>query len=444
VSVFSPFFKSYRHNVSDRAAQYIQGLMQESPRKNCERMAEVVPQSDDQALQQFISDSKWDADAVMDAVALRAAEVLGNGPETVLILDECGIPKKGDESAGVGRQWLGSLGKVDNGQVGVFAALARGSRYALTHGCLFLPEHWATDPERCKKAKIPEEHRVHRSKDAMALDLVLRLKKLGVGFGWVVADAGYGRGPGFCLGLAEAGCRYVVDLHSDFRVYLSDPAPKVPRQQARGRMPERAKTRRTAKTVRDIAKTAGEAWLTRTLREGTQGDIQYQYHRKRVWIWQKGSKRAHEATLVVRRSLDGKEIKYALTNAPDSVSLRQIAHAQGQRYWIERAFQDAKQNCGMGDYQVRSWVGWHHHMALVMMAQLFGTEFRIQAPQEPVPLSSRDIEVLLSIYLPRRDVSPEEIMRALEKRHAQRAHAIDVHARKRVKTARKPKVELTE
>jgi len=442
--VFSPFFQSNRSDVSGRAAQYLQGLMQESPRKNCERMAEFVPGSDDQALQQFISDSKWESDSVMDAVAVRASEVLGNSQETVLVVDETGIAKKGEESAGVARQWLGSLGKVDNGQVGVFGALVRGDKYALTHGRLFLPEQWAADPERCAKARIPEEHRVHLSKEAMALELVLRMKKLGVVFGWVVADAGFGKGPGFCLGLAEAGCRYVVDLHSDFHVYVSDPAPRIPRRKSRGRRPERVRTRKKAKTVKGIAKLVGEAWHTKTLRIGTQGAIQYQYHREQVWIWQRGSKQSHEATLVIRRSMDGKEIKYSLTNAAQSESLLNIAKAQGQRYWIERAFQDAKRNCGMGDYQVRSWIGWHHHMALVLMAQLFTTEFRIQTPTEPVPLSARDIEVLLSIYLPRRDANPEEIMKALEKRHAQRANAIEVHARKKAKIKRKTKFVLTE
>lgn len=98
----------------------------------------------------------------------------------------------------------------------------------------------------------------------------------------------------------------------------------------------------------------------------------------------------------------------------------------------------------MGDYQVRSWIGWHHHMALVLMAQLFTTEFRIKTPTEPVPLSARDIEVLLSIYLPRRDTSPEEIMKALEKRHWQRAHAAEVHARNKAKNGRKNKNVLTE
>lgn len=228
LSMFRPLFLSHHTGVSDHAAQYLQGLMQERPRKNCERMAESVPGSDDQALQQFISASKWDADSVMDTVTLRASEILGNSQETVLVLDETGIPKKGEESAGVARQWLGSLGKVDNGQVGVFAALVHGDKYALTHGRLFLPEQWAADAERCAKARIPEEHRVHRSKEAMALELVPRMKRIRVGFGWVVADAGCGKGPGFCLGLAEAGCRYVVDLHSDFHVYLSDPAPRIP------------------------------------------------------------------------------------------------------------------------------------------------------------------------------------------------------------------------
>lgn len=192
--------------------------------------------------------------------------------------------------------------------------------------------------------------------------------------------------------------------------------------------------------MRDMEK----VWVSETLRIEIQGNIQYQYHMEQVWIWQKGSKQAHKATLIIKRSVDVKEIKYSLTNAPQSESLLNIAKAQGQRYWIERAFQDAKQNCGMGDYQVRSWIGWRHHMALVLMAQLFTTEFRSKTPTEPVPLSTRDIEVLLSIYLPRRDTNPEEIMKALEKRHWQRARTAEVHVRKKAENVRKPKTVLTE
>jgi SRSO17 transposase len=427
LETFSHLFVSTHHDVSDRARQYLHGLMQGGDRKNCERMAEIVPDSDDQALQQFLSDSKWNADAVMDAVALRAAEVFSGQEETHLLIDECGMPKKGDYSAGVSRQWLGCLGKVDNGQVGVFAALSCGERYALTHARLFVPEAWAADSDRCFRARIPEEHHVHVSKEKIALSLVERIRRLRIPFDWVVADAGYGKGPTFCMGLAEAGSRFVVDLHSDFHVYKSNPSPYLPRQKARGRMPILAKTKKKSIEVKKLANLPAESWKTITLRDGTKGPITYQYLQRRVWIWQSGSRDAHAVSLLIRRNLEGMEYKYSLTNAGEDISMERIAKAQGQRVFIERAFQDAKQNCGMGDYQVRTWAGWHHHIALALLALLFTTEYRMRNRQETPLLSTRDIEVLLAHFLPRRDVSTAEVLEALEKRHEQRAKAIEWH-----------------
>jgi hypothetical protein len=128
----------------------------------------------------------------------------------------------------------------------------------------------------------------------------------------------------------------------------------------------------------------------------------------------------------VRRELNSQETcKYSLSNAPAENGTQQLAQMQGQRYWIERAFEDGKSESGMADYQARKWQSWHHHMALVSMAMLFMVEER-ERHQEEIPLlSCHDIETLLRTFLPRRDIDPDEVVRQMEKRHRRRQASID-------------------
>jgi SRSO17 transposase len=145
-----------------------------------------------------------------------------------------------------------------------------------------------------------------------------------------------------------------------------------------------------------------------------------------VWLWDGEEPHAQHWHLIVRRELDQpNKRKYSLSNAPADTPLARLAFRQGQRYWIERALQDAKQEVGLGDYQVRGWRAWHHHMALVMMAMLFMLEERqLQQATHPL-LSGTDIRALLNQFLPRRDTSLEEVLRQMELRHHKRQAAID-------------------
>jgi SRSO17 transposase len=417
VDRFVRHFQVYRFDASVRARQYLQGLIQVGERKNMERMEEVVPKADSQALQQFISDSSWDAQDVMDEVALRASEIFGDAENACLIIDETSFQKKGKKSAGVARQYLGCVGKVDNGQVGVFTALCKENRVALLHGRLYLPKEWSRDKGRCYAAKIPVEEQDFRTKDAIALDQVHRARKLGVQFGWVLADAGYGKGPDFLLKLDALNERFLVDVHKDFVVYKGDPRPHVPRRTStRGRAPTRAQSKAAPVEVRDlVARHSESAWKTRTLRQGTKGEVVYSCLRMPVWVWEKETRKTLLCQLIARREPNG-EIKYSLSNAKRNVSLAALARVQAQRYWIERSFQDAKMACGMKDYQVQGWVGWHHHMALMMMAMLFMQEQRIALKEENPTLTCKDIEYLLAKALPRKDMTFEDALELVRTR----------------------------
>ena len=230
VNNYTEHFKSYRHDVSDKARQYASGLMQAGSRKNMDRIAEVVPESKSRNLQQFLTHSKWNHREVVDHVAQDADGFLGDAQNACLLIDESGFAKQGKASVGVARQWLGRLGKVDNGQVAVFGALVNGRYAAPIDVRLYLPEQWTNDPGRCKRAGVPEEERQFRTKIELALKIVRHSRENKLRFGWVGADAGYGKGPGFCFALDEMGETFVVDLHSDFHVYLKNPKPYLPKK----------------------------------------------------------------------------------------------------------------------------------------------------------------------------------------------------------------------
>ncbi len=201
--------------------------MQAGARKNMERMAEVVPESNSRNLQQFLTHSKWEAREVIDHVARDANGILGDDRKACLLLDESGFAKQGKMSVGAARQWLGRLGKVDNGQVAVFGVLAK-DRFAVPVDVrLYLPKQWTDDWARCERAGIPEAERVFRTKNELAREIVAHARENGLRFGWVGADAGYGKGPGFCIALDDMGETFMVDVHSDFGVYLEDPQPYI-------------------------------------------------------------------------------------------------------------------------------------------------------------------------------------------------------------------------
>ena len=405
----------------------------QAQRKNMERMEEHVVEADDQRLQHMLTESPWDHRAVLDQVALEADQWLGGTADSCLLIDESGLAKKGTHSVGVQRQWCGRQGKVDNCQVGVFAALGKGLLSTLIDERLYLPQEWVSSPARCRKAGIPEAERKYQSKSALALQMVRHQRALGVRYAWVGADGGYGKEPAFLRGLVALGETFVVDVHKDQQIYLDDPRPAVPKTtNTRGR----PWTRRQAQTERirvdQWARAQPEAsWQCVTLRDSSKGKLRVQVLHQRVWLWDGKEAQAHQWHLIVRREIDSPEtIKYTLSNAPAEIPTHRLAHMQAQRFWVERALQDGKSESGLADYQARKWRSWHHHMTLVMMAMLFMLEERILQKDEHPLLSCSDIESLLRAFLPRRDVTHDEILRQMEKRHRKRQAAIEGRYRK--------------
>ena len=424
---FESHFERGTRSVSAQAQQYMQGLMQ-AGRKNMERMEEVVPECNYQSLQHFLSHSEWDARAVLDQVAREADRHLGGSEDSALLLDESAFAKKGEKSVGVARQWNGQLGKVENSQVAVFAALAQGPYSTLIDTRLYLPKEWLKDPERCREAGVPSDEMVFKSKADLAFEMVLGARQNGLRFKWIGMDGGYGKEPGLLRRLADHGEIFVADVHKDQQIYLKDPDPTVPeRRSPRGKKPTRRQAQNDSQRVDKWLKAQpSESWQKVTVRPGTKGDLQVEALKARVWLWDGSEPRAHCWHLVATRELGSPEtIKYFLSNAPAETPLERLVQMQRQRFWIERSFEDAKSESGMADYQVRGWLAWHHHMALVMMAMLFMLEEKLSQKEVHPLLSCADIEVLLSHFLPRRDVTVAEVVRQMKARHRARQRSID-------------------
>ena len=424
---FGKHFLRGTRSVALQAQMYLQGLMQAS-RKNMERMEEVVPDSNYQSLQHFISDSEWETRDVLDQVAREADRHLGGSESSCLLIDETAFQKKGESSVGVERQWSGRLGKVENSQVAVFASLARGRYSTLIDTRLYLPKSWIEDPERCLAAGVPESEMVLKSKADLAFEMVVQARHNGVRFSWVGVDGGYGKEPGFLRRLEDHGEVFVADVHKDQQIYLEDPDPLVPEKKSpRGKKPTRLQAQSASQRVDAwAAAQPAELWQKVAVRPGTKGEVRVEALHGRVWLWDGREETARFWHVVVIREVSSPEtIKYVLSNAPAETSLERLVQMQRQRYWIERSFEDGKSESGLADYQVRGWRAWHHHMALVMMAMLFMLEEKLLHKQSHPLLSCSDIEVLLAHFLPRRDVTVEEVVRQMEARHKARQKAIE-------------------
>ncbi len=396
-----------------KAQEYVTGLLV-ADRGNMLRMEEAVPGANEQALQHFVTVSKWDERALMRHVARDVDARLGGHADSALILDESAFPKKGDQSVGVARQWCGRLGKIENCQVAVFGVLNRGDRSAPVGVKLYLPKGWIADRPRCRRAGIPMwERRRLRTKHELALEIVDEATRNGVRYGWVGCDGGYGKNPTFLRHLEQRGVTFVAEVHKDQLVYLEDPT-------AEGR----PRTTGLAVATWMSQRPAG-AWKRVAVRETTKGTLEVDILHQEVWVWNRREAKARRWRLLVRREVASPEkISYTLSNAGPAVTARELVQRQAQRYWVERAFQDAKTEAGLDEYQVRGWTPWHRHVALVCMAMSFLLNERLDHADEYPLLSCRDITALLTQIVRTRGVTEEKLVQQMERRHRLRRLSI--------------------
>ena len=265
---FAPAFG--RKQPRELSRHYLQGLLvQSGERRNAENLAEAVPASP-RALQRFLTESPWDDDRVIG----RLQEYLGprlEHPEAVWVLDGSDFPKQGGKSAGVARQYCGSLGKIANCQAGVFLAHVGPKGRVLVDKRLYLPEEWTGDVERCVAAGVPEARREYRGKTDLALEMLEQAQARGhLEAQWVAGDSAFGMSPTLREDLTALGMWYVLDVRPDMTVWPLEPTWSKPAYQGFGRprKPKLRKEERRAVEERSLALPA-EAWREITVAQGS-------------------------------------------------------------------------------------------------------------------------------------------------------------------------------
>lgn len=319
-------------------------------------------------IQRFVGDGPWDEQPMIGELRAQVVEHLGHA-DAVLTIDPSTFPKKGEDSVGVARQWCGRLGKVENCQKGVYLSYASPRGFALVDFALYLPREWADDAGRRVRCDVPEEVGF-RTCQQIAEHLVLTASSMP--HSWLGADDEFGRDSEFRRSLRFYGERYVLDVPSNIRVVPREspgmrkgPADAPPR-------PLSAKAWADAQDKR--------TWAQFVVRDGQKGPI-----RVRAAVVPVLTRHSHETEftererLVVIQTMAGKrERRYCLTNAGDDVPLETLARVAASRHHIEEALETAKGDVGLGQYEVRSWIGWHHHMAIALVAAWFLTLERIR------------------------------------------------------------------
>ncbi|HEV3260612.1 MAG TPA: IS701 family transposase [Gemmataceae bacterium] len=373
VSRFAPLLGD--DSRPDRARAYLRGLLLDNDdNKTAEAIALKVYGDPSQVrmMQVFVSQSPWD-DAPLRHELLRGADAELGRDDGILIFDESSFPKCGPKSVGVARQYCGALGKIANCQVAVYVAYASDAGHTLLDTRLYLPDEWTDDPDRCRRAGVPEGV-VFRTKPELAFELLLSCREQ-LRHSWVTFDEVYGRDPGFVSGLEELGERYIGEVPKDTRVWLQRPQVQEPGPGRRGaprRKPRVAPGEPPPQTVEEVAKSLPpSAWRRLGFREGTKGKQYAQFARVRV-VAERDDLPGPELWLVIERGCEQQTgVKYYLSNAAKDCPLLTLARVAHTRWPIEDCFLRGKDELGLGDYEVQGWRGWHHHQTLVLLALWF-------------------------------------------------------------------------
>jgi SRSO17 transposase len=355
---------------------YTVGQLSKLERKSIEPMALRVEEGTIRGLQRFISDVVWDEDQMRWNYHQLVAEEMGD-PDGVLMFDETGFVKKGKDSVGVTRQYCGTLGKVENCQVGVFTGYASRHGYALVDKRLFLPEVWWTDAYAARRTRcnVPAEL-TFQSKPQLAAAMLEAIAQEGLlPFKYIVADCLYGNSPTFLDAIdACVGRTALVAIPSETRCWLQRPRTADKHYKYKGearakRVVEPDSAPRMVATV--AASLPASSWYRRKVSEGTKGPIAYEFARQRVTLCKDGLP-DRTVWLVIKRTLGAEpSYAYAISNAPASTPLSTLVWLSGLRWAIEQCFEEGKTELGMDHYEVRKYAGWHHHMLLTMLAHFF-------------------------------------------------------------------------
>src|SRR6516162_7202610 len=337
-----------------RAVGYIRGLLSATERKNGWQLAEHLGDPTPDGVQHLLARADWDADAVRDDLLAYVAEHLGHA-DGVLVVDETGFLKKGTKSVGVARQYSGTAGRIENCQIGVFLGYAATKGRALLDRELYLPKEWTGDAPRLKEAGVPGAVGF-ATKLVLARRMIDRAVSAGVPARWVTADAVYGSDYHFRAAVEGHGLGYVVGVRADFAVWAGSRQVRV------GTL---------------LTEVPAGAWRRLSCGEGAKGPRLYDWALLRT---NSPEPDEYARWLLIRRSVsDSTEVAYFACGGPPGTGLPELVRVAGVRWAIEDLFELAKGDCGLDEYEVRSWVGWHRHVTLSLFALAVLTVIRARA-----------------------------------------------------------------
>lgn len=406
---FAECFRTKTRDGAPYAYTYLSGLLRMDAKRN---FANIGRQShtSGQNIQHFMSNSPWSAQEVIRQVQREVIAKPGFQRGGVLIIDESAEEKAGEKSAGAARQYNGRLGKVDLSQVGVFLAYSNISRaiaaptWFWVDGELYLPEPWFAETEPMIKLRerlgIPEE-RQFATKVELGWRMIERAVTVGLGFELVACDDNYGRSRWLRDQLDQAGLVYMADVPSDTQVYLAEPTIGVPERGSKGRPPLRERVLSDERPVRinEVASREDTTWQVVHVRACERGEIADEFAVRQVWAQRAGGRQVPDRPewLVIRREANGR-LNYSLSNAAPESTPEQLAWLKCQRYFIERANQDAKSELGWDEFQAQKYRAWEHELALTVLASWFIAETKLdwarQFARDPALAGEFALEVL--------------------------------------------------
>jgi SRSO17 transposase len=334
--------------------------------KNSWQLAEALGDRTPHGVQHLLGRAEWSAEAVRDDLLGYVKDHLAD-PQGILVIDETGFLKKGTKSVGVARQYSGAAGRVENCQIGVFAAYVsptHAQARTLVDRALYLPKEWAEDAARRQAAHVPESVRF-ATKPQLARQLISRVLEAGLPCAWVVADSVYGTDSRLRSWLEARHQPYVLAVSAQYRIF------------------DGCQIQWAADLVEALP---ARAWQKLSAGSGTKGERLYEWACYAIRSLDEGRQR----WLLARRSIkDRSERAYYVVSGPKTTTLQEMVRVAGTRWAIEESFQIAKDDLGLDQYEVRSWQGWHRHVTLVMLVQAYLTLLRAQAqlprptPKEP-------------------------------------------------------------
>lgn len=348
-----------RPEIRLRFEIYLEGLLARVDRKNGWQLAEHAGDATPKNIQHFIGRAKWDADQVRDDLRDYVVAQLGDA-DGVLIVDETGFLKKGIKSAGVARQYSGTAGRIENSQIGVFMAYRSRKGQTLIDRELYLPKAWTDDRPRCREARIPDEV-AFATKPAIAREMLQRALDANIPASWVVADEVYGSDSKIRRLLEKRGIGYVVTVACNQHLFLDGVG---------GRVDEH------------VESFPATAWKKLSCGKGTKGQRNYEWSYRDFGLTNDAPRKMRKGLLVRRSLKDPQDKAYFLTLVPDRTSLQKIVSVAGSRWAIEECFEQAKQETGLDEYEVRSWHAWYRHITLSMFAHAMLVAIRHRANKQ--------------------------------------------------------------